>query len=74
MKTVAIVVNTEYHLLVTASLLVEGPFADEDAHYIIIEAGEAKGARFKGVRNREAFGVEYQCWHVDPLGRDLDGV
>lgn len=72
MTTVAYVVNTEYHLLVTASLIFEGPWSGEEVEHVIIEAGPTDGARFKGVKNRSAIGVEYQCWNVNSLGRGLD--
>lgn len=65
MKNIVIIANTEYHLLVTASLICEGPWAGEAVKFRVIEAGPTDGARLKAVKNRAALGVEYEQWDID---------
>ena len=73
MERIVFVVNTEYHLLVTSSLLLEA-YGDRSAYDVrIVEAAPTNSPRFRSVVDRSVLGVPYEQWEVDHTGRDLTG-
>ena len=73
MKTIIFVVNTEYHLLVAGSLLLE-LYGDRERYDVrIVEVAPENSPRFRSVADRAALGVPYEQWNVDEIGKSQEG-